>query len=196
MDLSSSSTVYRLQCIRKAAGLPYENKNFNISFRYRNVTNTNALNDGAIPWHTDNYQAETLASMSKSYLFSKILNLRQESLSDFNVIRSEVGYNVSSPDSTYLKDEYTLLEAAGYDYTYDGAKNEGVFTITYDPFKAKDFTVVVTTNDSAHSSIYLRSGNIVTKNGITTIMFDTSNVKTRLSNNFNWNVENTDLIIT
>ena len=192
LDLSSSSTVYRLQCIRKAAGLPYENKNFNISFRYRNVTNTNALNDGAIPWHTDNYQFETLASMSKSYLFSKILNLRQESLSDFNVIRSEVGYNVSSPDSTYLKDEYTLLEAAGYDYTYDGAKNEGVFTITYDPFKAKDFTVVVTTNDSAHSSIYLRSGNIVTKNGITTITFDTSNVKTRLSNNFNWNVENTD----
>ena len=192
LDLSSSPTVYRLQCIRKAAGLPYENKNFNISFKYRNVTNTNAQNDGAIPWHTDNYQAETLASMSKSYLFSKILNLRQESLSDFNVIRSEIGYNVSSPDSTYLKDEYTLLEAAGYDYTYDGAKNEGVFTITYDPFKAKDFTVVVTTNDSAHSSIYLRSGNIVTKNGITTITFDTSNVKTRLSNNFNWNVENTD----
>ena len=65
-------------------------------------------------------------------------------------------------------------------------------TITYGEFAAKDFTLTVRTNDDKHSALFIRSGDIKTADGKTTITFDTSNIKTRLSNNFNWNVDDTD----
>lgn len=114
-------------------------------------------------------------------------------LSDFNVIRREVGYTVNgNTDSAFLQDVYTLLEANGYEYSFNEETNQGELTITYGEFAAKDFTLTVRTNDDKHSALFIRSGDIKTADGKTTITFDTSNIKTRLSNNFNWNVDDTD----
>ena len=65
-------------------------------------------------------------------------------------------------------------------------------TITFGDYAAKDFPLVVRTNDELHSALFIRSGDIKTNGEKTTITFDTSNIKTRLSNNFSWNVDNTD----
>ena len=114
-------------------------------------------------------------------------------MSDFNVIRREVGYTVNgNTDSAFLQDVYTLLEANGYEYSFNEETNQGELTITYGEFAAKDFTLTVRTNDDKHSALFIRSGDIKTADGKTTITFDTSNIKTRLSNNFNWNVDDTD----
>ena len=117
----------------------------------------------------------------------------KSSLSDFNVVREEVGYTINgNTDSAFLQDVYTLLEAKGYEYRFNKDSNRGELTITYGEFAAKDFTLTVRTNDDKHSALFIRSRDIKTINGTTTITFDTSNIKTRLSNNFNWNVDNTD----
>lgn len=190
-DLSNQNKVVQLQAYRSAAGYSTENTNVNVKFKYRNIVNDNADD---IKTQTENYQVENLKSLSKTYVYGKVMQLcGKEQLSDFNVVRREVGYTVNGEtESAFVQDEYTLLEANGYDYAFDTSANEGTLSVTYGNFAAKDFSLSVRTNDELHSALYIRSGNITTASGFTTITFDTSNIKTRLSNNFGWNVDNTD----
>lgn len=188
--LDDADTV-TLQKYRELAGYNTYTGNFIVNFKYRSIINNNT---DEVKLQTENYQVENLKSLSKSYVYNKVMALCGKSaLSDFNVVRREVGYTVNgNSDSAFLQDEYTLLEAKGYEYTFDKDTNQGELTITYGDFAAKDFTLTVRTNDDKHSVLFIRSGDIKTANGKTTITFDTSNIKTRLSNNFNWNVDNTD----
>lgn len=180
-----------LQLYREYAEYNTDTGNVNVTFKYRNILN---LNTDEIKWETENYQVENLKSLSKTYVYDTVMKLcGKSSLSDFNVVRQEVGYTVNgNSDSAFLQDEYTLLEANGYEYEFNKETNQGELTITYGDFAAKDFTLTVRTNDDLHSVLFIRSGDIKTAGGTTTITFDTSNIKTRLSNNFNWNVDNTD----
>ena len=188
--LDDADTV-TLQKYRELAGYNTNTGNINVVFKYRN---TLIQNDSQISWQTENYQVENLKSLSGTYVYNRVMTLsNKSSLSDFNVVREEVGYTVNgNSDSAFLQDEYTLLEAKGYEYTFNKNTNQGELSITYGDFAAKDFTLTVRTNDDKHSALFIRSGDIKTANGKTTITFDTSNIKTRLSNNFNWNVDNTD----
>lgn len=190
-SLNDEYYLNKIQAYRSVAGYSTENTNVNVKFKYRNVVNDNADD---IKTQTETYQVENLKSLSKSYVYGKVMQLcGKEQLSDFNVIRREVGYTVNGEtESAFVQDEYTLLEANGYDYAFDASANEGTLSVTYGNFAAKDFSLSVRTNDELHSALYIRSGNITTANGLTTITFDTSNIKTRLSNNFGWNVDNTD----
>ena len=191
LPLESSMYAGQLKAMRKICGYSTDSGLCNITFNYRSLINDNT---NEITWKTENYQVENLKSLSRTYVYSKILQLCGKSiLSDFNVIRREVGYTVNgNSESAFLQDEYTLLEANGYDYVFDKNKNEGTLTITYGDYAAKDFPLVVRTNDELHSALFIRSGDIKTNGEKTTITFDTSNIKTRLSNNFSWNVDNTD----
>ena len=189
MDNSDTATLQRY---RKIAGYSTNAGNINVIFKYKT---TLIQNDSETSWQTENYQVENLKSLSRAYVFNKVLALheRKHRLSDFNVVREEVGYTVNgNTDSAFLQDVYTLLEANGYEYSFNKDTNQGELTITYGDFWAKDFTLTVRTNDDKHSALFIRSGDIKTADGKTTITFDTSNIKTRLSNNFNWNVDDTD----
>lgn len=189
MDNSDTATLQRY---RKIAGYSTNAGNINVVFKYKT---TLIQNDSETSWQTENYQVENLKSLSRAYVFNKVLALheRKHRLSDFNVVREEVGYTVNgNTDSAFLQDVYTLLEANGYEYSFNKDTNQGELTITYGDFWAKDFTLTVRTNDDKHSALFIRSGDIKTADGKTTITFDTSNIKTRLSNNFNWNVDDTD----
>lgn len=188
MDNADTATLQRY---RKIAGYSTNTGNINVVFKYKN---TLIQNDSETSWQTENYQVENLKSLSGTYVYNRVMALsNKSSLSDFNVVREEVGYTINgNTDSAFLQDVYTLLEAKGYEYRFNKDNNKGELTITYGEFAAKDFTLTVRTNDDKHSALFIRSGDIKTINGTTTIMFDTSNIKTRLSNNFNWNVDNTD----
>lgn len=180
-----------LKTLRSIAGYSINSGTFNVFLKYKSLVNDNG---DEITWKTENYQAQNLRSLDKKYVYNTLISLCGKSiLSDFNVIRREVGYTVNgSSESAFLQDEYTLLEANGYDYVFDKNKNEGTLTITFGDYAAKDFPLVVRTNDELHSALFIRSGDIKTNGEKTTITFDTSNIKTRLSNNFSWNVDNTD----
>lgn len=188
MDNSDTATLQRY---RKIAGYSTNTGNINVVFKYKN---TLIQNDSETSWQTENYQVENLKSLSGTYVYNRVMALsNKSSLSDFNVVREEVGYTINgNTDSAFLQDVYTLLEAKGYEYRFNKDSNRGELTITYGEFAAKDFTLTVRTNDDKHSALFIRSRDIKTINGTTTITFDTSNIKTRLSNNFNWNVDNTD----
>ena len=189
-DNSPSSNVL-LKSYRNLLGYSTGEGNVNVVLKYKNTINRSA---DEIDTVTENYQVENLKSLSKTYVYDTVMQLcGKSSLSNFNVVRQEVGYTVNgNSDSAFLQDEYTLLEANGYEYVFNKDTNQGELTITYGDFAAKDFTLTVRTNDDLHSVLFIRSGDIKTVGGTTTITFDTSNIKTRLSNNFNWNVENTD----
>lgn len=180
-----------LKTLRSIAGYSINSGMFNVFLKYKSLVNDNG---DEITWKTENYQAQNLRSLDKKYVYNTLISLCGKSiLSDFNVIRREVGYTVNgNSESAFLQDEYTLLEANGYDYVFDKNKNEGTLTITFGDYAAKDFPLVVRTNDELHSALFIRSGDIKTNGEKTTITFDTSNIKTRLSNNFSWNVDNTD----
>lgn len=180
-----------LKTLRSIAGYSINSGTFNVFLKYKSLVNDNG---DEITWKTENYQAQNLRSLDKKYVYNTLISLCGKSiLSDFNVIRREVGYTVNgNSESAFLQDEYTLLEANGYDYVFDKNKNEGTLTITFGDYAAKDFPLVVRTNDELHSALFIRSGDIKTNGEKTTITFDTSNIKTRLSNNFSWNVDNTD----
>lgn len=180
-----------LKTLRSIAGYSINSGTFNVFLKYKSLVNDNG---DEITWKTENYQAQNLRSLDKKYVYNTLISLCGKSiLSDFNVIRREVGYTVNgNSESAFLQDEYTLLEANGYDYVFDKNKNEGILTITFGDYAAKDFPLVVRTNDELHSALFIRSGDIKTNGEKTTITFDTSNIKTRLSNNFSWNVDNTD----
>lgn len=180
-----------LKTLRSIAGYSINSGTFNVFLKYKSLVNDNG---DEITWKTENYQAQNLRSLDKKYVYNTLISLCGKSiLSDFNVIRREVGYTVNgNSESAFLQDEYTLLEANGYDYVFDKNKNEGTLTITYGDYAAKDFPLVVRTNDELHSALFIRSGDIKTNGEKTTITFNTSNIKTRLSNNFSWNVDNTD----
>lgn len=188
MDNTDTATLQRY---RKIAGYSTNTGNINVVFKYKN---TLIQNDSETSWQTENYQVENLKSLSGTYVYNRVMALSNKSaLSDFNVVREEVGYTINgNTDSAFLQDVYTLLEAKGYEYRFNKDSNRGELTITYGEFAAKDFTLTVRTNDDKHSALFIRSRDIKTINGTTTITFDTSNIKTRLSNNFNWNVDNTD----
>lgn len=180
-----------LKTLRSIAGYSINSGTFNVFLKYKSLVNDNG---DEITWKTENYQAQNLRSLDKKYVYNTLISLCGKSiLSDFNVIRREVGYTVNgNSESAFLQDEYTLLEANGYDYVFDKNKNEGTLTITFGDYAAKDFPLVVRTNDELHSALFIRSGDIKTNGEKTTITFDTSNIKTRLSNNFSWNVDNTN----
>lgn len=180
-----------LKTLRSIAGYSINSGTFNVFLKYKSLVNDNG---DEITWKTENYQAQNLRSLDKKYVYNTLISLCGKSiLSDFNVIRREVGYTVNgNSESAFLQDEYTLLEANGYDYVFDKNKNEGTLTITFGDYAAKDFPLVVRTNDELHSALFIRSGDIKTNGEKTTITFATSNIKTRLSNNFSWNVDNTD----
>ena len=180
-----------LKTLRSIAGYSINSGMFNVFLKYKSLVNDNG---DEITWKTENYQAQNLRSLDKKYVYNTLISLCGKSiLSDFNVIRREVGYTVNgNTDSAFLQDVYTLLEANGYEYSFNEETNQGELTITYGEFAAKDFTLTVRTNDDKHSALFIRSGDIKTADGKTTITFDTSNIKTRLSNNFNWNVDDTD----
>lgn len=175
-----------LKTLRSIAGYSINSGMFNVFLKYKSLVNDNG---DEITWKTENYQAQNLRSLDKKYVYNTLISLCGKSiLSDFNVIRREVGYTVNgNTDSAFLQDVYTLLEANGYEYSFNEETNQGELTITYGEFAAKDFTLTVRTNDDKHSALFIRSGDIKTADGKTTITFDTSNIKTRLSNNFNWN---------
>lgn len=189
-DNATSSNML-LKSYRNLLGYSTDEGNVNVVLKYKNTINRNA---DEIDTVTENYQVENLKSLSKTYVYDTVMQLcGKSSLSDFNVVRQEVGYTVNgNSDSAFLQDEYTLLEANGYEYVFNRGTNHGELTITYGDFAAKDFTITVRTNDDLHSVLFIRSGDIKTAGGTTTITFDTSNIKTRLSNNFNWDVDNTD----
>ncbi len=191
MKLTNSQTVRSLRAYMACAGYSTENNNVNVVLRYKTTVNKNT---DEIETVNEVYQIENLKSLNETYVYDSIMNLsKKSSLSDFNVVRQEVGYTVNgNSDSAFLQDEYTLLEANGYGYTFNKETNQGEFTVTYGNFAAKDFALTVRSNDDLHSVLFIRSGDIKTAGGTTTITFDTSNIKTRLSNNFNWNVDNTD----
>lgn len=188
MDNMDTATLQRY---RKIAGYSTNTGNINVVFKYKT---TLIQNDSETSWQIENYQVENLKSLSGTYVYNRVMALsNKSSLSDFNVVREEVGYTINgNTDSAFLQDVYTLLEAKGYEYRFNKDSNRGELTITYGEFAAKDFTLTVRTNDDKHSALFIRSRDIKTINGTTTITFDTSNIKTRLSNNFNWNVDNTD----
>lgn len=202
-DLNNSSNVKYLQCLMWAARYDYSNNYINVPFKYRKIVNDNA---DTIEWVTDVYQIPNLKSLSENYVKSQITALcGKSSLSDFNVIRREVGYTTSDPNSAFLQDEYTLLEAEKMKYTslfnwslsddkYDenttySVTHEVAVEIEYTDFNAKDFTVIIRTNDTQNSVIFLRSADISKSGNVTTIRFDTSNLETRLVNNFGWETE-------
>lgn len=186
-----NSNIKLIKSYRYWSDYSTDEGNVNIVLKYKNTINRNA---DEIDTVTENYQVDNLKSLSKTYVYNTVMQLcGKSSLSDFNVVRQEVGYTVNGDsDSAFLQDEYTLLEANGYEYEFNKKTNQGELTITYGDFAAKDFTLTVRSNDDLHSVLFIRSGDIKTAGGTTTITFDTSNIKTRLSNNFNWNVDNTD----
>ena len=177
-DNATSSNML-LKSYRNLLGYSTDEGNVNVVLKYKNTINRSADEINAV---TENYQVENLKSLSKTYVYDTVMQLcGKSSLSDFNVVRQEVGYTVNGDsDSAFLQDEYTLLEANGYEYVFNKDTNQGELTITYGDFAAKDFTLTVRTNDDLHSVLFIRSGDIKTAGGTTTITFDTSNIKTRL----------------
>lgn len=181
----------KIRRLRKIAGYNYIDEQVSVLFKYRN---TDVKDVADMYYESKDCSVDQSISLHKDSVIKAVMQIVDETqLSDFNVVRREVGYTVDgNSESAFLQDEYTLLEATGYDYVFHKEENYGELTVTYGNFAAKDFALTVRTNDTQHSVLYIRSGDIKTVGGKTTVTFDTSNIKTRLSNNFNWNVDNTD----
>ena len=188
---SDTMSEERLRYFRNMAGLDTTSETFEVTLNYKSVEN---VNSAALEQVSETYTLKNLWSQSKTWVFGQILNASgRNNINAFNVVHREkaIGKDESGNDKGYLIDEYTLLEAEGYEYVFDATTNTGTVNITYKPFQAKDLAITVTSDQDNDLTAFLRSGNIVTENGITTITFDTDNLSARLSNCFDWEVTET-----
>ena len=180
------------------AGLSAVNDEFTVTLKYRKLE-SNGLDIGG--YVQESYKLNSLRCLSESYAWKNVLKMSgKTALTDFNVIRREYGYNTSDLSSGFVTADFTLLQANGYTYEYDRATDTGVITVNYNDFAAKDFFIMLKANTASKTVIFLRSSNISsTADGKTKITFDTSDLQTRLVNNFNWNITNAnfnDYVIT
>lgn len=183
-----------LKYFRTYAELETENEDFEVTLKYKE---TKAINNASLKTVSETYRINNLRSQDKDYVISETLkNAGKSNISDFNVIHIEnaVGKDEDGNDKGYLLDNYVLLQAKDYEYTFDAETNSGEINVLYHDFQAKDLAITIT-SDKDDLVATLRSPDISTDVwGTTTytkIVFDTSNLQKRLSNCFGWDVSET-----
>lgn len=187
-------TEMQVKYFRRIAGIDISTDNFEVIINYRELEKINALK----PSKTSKIiRVDSLRVLDKEYVFWSAMKIMgKKYISDFNVVQRELaqgGSGAGLKNDGFLIDERVWLQAKDYTYTFDSTTNKGTIDINYEKFTASAFPIVVTNNkEEDNLTAFLYSAQITIAGGVTTITFDTSNLETRLCNNYGWEFYNSD----